>query len=273
MIDADAFNEFEARGWEHKAAGYDDFFGPITCRAIEPLLDAAGVGAGTRVLDLASGPGYVASRAAARGAAPIGIDVAESMRALASRHHPELEFRRGEAEALPFEDKSFDAAVGNFAILHLGRPDRAVAELERVLVPGGSLGLTTWDRPERARLLGVFVDAVTAAAAPPPEVPAGPDFFRFSDDGEFAALLHDRGLERIQVATIAFTHLVPTPDALWEGMLGATVRTSALITSQPREVRHRIRAAYDELVERHRGADGSLELPVSVKLASAVKQR
>ena len=162
MIDADAFNEFEAGGWDQTAAGYDRFFAPITGRTIEDLLDAAAVGEGTRVLDLASGPGYVAARAAARGAVPVGVDIAESMVALAGRRHPELEFRRGDAEALPFEDESFDAAVGNFAILHLGRPERAVAELGRVLHPGGGVALTTWDRPERARLLGLVFDAVAA---------------------------------------------------------------------------------------------------------------
>lgn len=272
MIDADAFNRFEARGWEGKASGYDGFFAPITGRVVEPLLDSAGVRAGTRALDLACGPGYVSGQAAERRAVAVGVDVAESMVDLARRHHPEVEFRQGEAEALPFEDGSFDAAIGNFAILHLGRPERAVAELARVLRRGGGLGLTTWDRPERARLLGVFVDAVAAAEAPlPDEVPAGPDFFRFSDEAAFAALLREGGLGRIEVETIAFTHTVPSADALWDGMLGATVRTSALIVSQSDRVRRRIRAAFDEIVEPYRGADGSVEIPVSVRLASGIK--
>jgi SAM-dependent methyltransferase len=71
-VDADAFNAFEAAGWEKQAAGYDDFFGPITTRLIEPLLDAAAVGRGVRVLDVASSPGYVAAEAAQRGALVVG---------------------------------------------------------------------------------------------------------------------------------------------------------------------------------------------------------
>lgn len=272
MIAADPFTEFEARGWEAKASAYDSFFAPITGRAVEPLLDAAKVGTGTRILDLATGPGYVAARSAERGATPVGIDIAESMVALARARHPQLEFRPGDAEALPFDDASFDAAVGNFAILHLGRPERAVAELTRVLVPGGGMALTTWDMPAHARLLGVFVDAVASAgASPSPDVPAGPDFFRFSDEAEFAALLRSQGVDRVEVGTIAFTHPVPSPDALWEAMLAATVRTSALIESQAQDVQRRIRAAFDLLVEPHRSGDGSLELPVSVKLAAGVK--
>ena len=56
VIDPDAFNAFEARGWEDKAAGYDRFFAGITGQFVEPLLDAASVGPGTRMLDLATGP-------------------------------------------------------------------------------------------------------------------------------------------------------------------------------------------------------------------------
>ncbi len=270
-IDADAFNAFEAGGWEEAAPGYDRFFGRITGRLVDPLLDAASVGSGTQVLDLATGPGYVAGRAAERGASVVGVDVATAMVSLARELHPGLDFRQADAHALPFDDASFDAVAGNFLILHLGRPERATAEFVRVLRPGGGLALTVWDLPERARLLGVFLDAVADAGATPPEdVPAGPDFFRFSVDEEFDRLLRERGLEDRTVATIAFTHRVASADELWSGLLAGTVRTSALIGRQPEEMRRRIRVAFDQQLERYRGEDG-LELPVSVKLASGRK--
>src|SRR3954471_14104554 len=128
-VDADAFNAFEAAGWEKTVSGYEDFFGPITTRLVGPLLDAAEVDRGTRVVDVASGPGYVAAAAAQRGAFVIGVDYAEGMISLARRLHPQLDFRFGDAEALPFADGSFDAVVGNFALLHVGRPERAAAEV------------------------------------------------------------------------------------------------------------------------------------------------
>jgi ubiquinone/menaquinone biosynthesis C-methylase UbiE len=270
-VDADAFNAFEAAGWEKQASGYEDFFGPITTRLVEPLLDAAEVGAGTRVLDVASGPGYVAAVAAERGASVVGVDVAEAMLALARRLHPQLEFRHGDAEELPFPDGSFDAVVANFVLLHLGRPERAAAEFARLLAPGGRVALTVWDLPERARFLGVLVEAVGAAGASSPEdIPAGPPIFRFSDDEEFARLLREQGLEDVEVQTVSFTHSEPSPEALWEGLLGGTVRVSALIVRQTDEMQREIRAAFDRIVQGYEAGDG-LELPVSVKLASARK--
>ena len=270
-VDADAFNTFEAAGWERQAAGYDDFFGRITTSVVDPLLDAAGVESGVRVLDVASGPGYVTARAAERGASAIGVDIAEAMLSLARRRHPELDFRRGSAEELPFAEETFDAVVANFVLLHLGRPEQAAAEFVRVLAPGGRIALSVWDVPERARFVGVLLDAVAAAGASPPEdLPVGPPIFRFSDEQEFAALLRGSGLEDVDVTTVAFSHSAASPDELWDGLLGGTVRAAALVLGQTEAVQRRIRAAFDRIVAEHRVEDG-LELPVSVKLASARK--
>jgi SAM-dependent methyltransferase len=170
--DPDAFNAFEAAGWARQVDGYHRFFGPITGRVVGPLLDAARVGEGTRVLDVATGPGYVAAACAARGASVVGVDVAQEMLALARSLNPSLELVRADAERLPFADASFDAVVANFVLLHLGRPEACAAELARVLAPGGTLALTTWDAPERGRLAGILFDAVAEVGAPaPPGLP------------------------------------------------------------------------------------------------------
>lgn len=201
----------------------------------------------------------------------VGVDVAGAMVSLARRLHPALDFRQADAHELPFDDASFDAVAGNFLILHLGRPEQAMAGFVRVLAPGGRLALTAWDLPEHARFLGVFLDAVAEAGATPPEdLPTGPDFFRFSADEEFDALLRDHGLRDRSVRRIAFTHRVATADELWDGLLGGTVRTSALILRQPEDTQRRIRDAFDRLVRPYERGD-VLELPVSVKLAAGRK--
>ena len=267
----DAFKTFEAIGWERQARTYGDVVGRVTRRLVDPLLDAAGVGPGRRVLDLATGPGYAAAAAVARGADVIAVDIAPAMVELARRLHPGLDVRQADAEALPFRDADFDAAVSNFVVPHLGRHDRAVAELVRVLRPGGRLALTTWDTPDRARLQGVFLEAFAAAGAgPPAELRAGPPFFRYADEGLFIELLEHAGLIDVQVRTVAFDHEMASPDELWDGMLGGTVRTSALLLAQPNDVQAQARAAFDRQVEDYRRGD-HLELPISVKLASGRK--
>src|SRR5687767_30145 len=122
-VDADAFDRFEAEGWGKRVAGYDRFLVPVTSHVVPTLLDAARVGPGQRALDLGSGPGHVAAACAARGATVVGVDVTHEMVALAGDRHPEVTFRQADMQALPFENASMDAVVGNFVVLHVGRPE------------------------------------------------------------------------------------------------------------------------------------------------------
>jgi SAM-dependent methyltransferase len=266
-IDADAFNAFEAAGWEGRVDAYDRFFTAITARLFDPLLDAVGVAPGTRLLDVASGPGHLAARAAERGAVPVGVDVADAMVSRAGELYPALEFRQADAEALPFADGVFDAVTGNFLLPHLARPDRAVAELVRVLAPGGRLALATWDVPASARLFGIFLDAVgEVGAAPPTGLPAGPDVFRFADDAAFTELLVAAGLGDVEVSRIAFEHETPTFEEYWRALQEGTVRMSSLLHGQTDETREQIRDALERRLGEHRTATG-FGLQVSVKLA------
>jgi SAM-dependent methyltransferase len=176
----------------------------------------------------------------------LGVDLAPRMIELATQLHPTLAFRIADVEMLPFAEGSFDAIVCNFGIGHFPRPERAVEECVRVLVGGGRLGFSWWDVPERTRLQGVFIDALhQARAIPPPDMPTGPPLFRFSAEGEFAAVLRAGGLRHVVVQGQAFTHCVSTSDALWTGALGSLARTAAIIRGQTAEVQQRIRAVFD----------------------------
>jgi ubiquinone/menaquinone biosynthesis C-methylase UbiE len=267
---AEAFKAFEAAGWSRRANTYGQVTGAITARFVDALLDAACVGAGMRVLDVATGPGHVAAAAAARGAEPVGVDIAEGVLAVARRDHPHLDFRHGDAEALPFADSSFDAVVGAFVLNHLPRPEVAAVELARVLASGGRLALSVWDVPERARLIGLVRDAVARAggAAASAQPPAGPDPFRFADDAQLRALLENAGLEDVAVETVAVRHRVEGDAmALWHGLLAGSVRSAAAVEALNPAARERARAAFAELVVRHRVAGGH-ELPAVAKMGS-----
>ena len=266
--DADAFKAFEAERWGAKAESYDLVTGQVTRRLVERLLEAASVGAGSRVLDLASGPGHLAAAAAERGAVATGVDIAPGMVAVAAARHPQVDFVHADAESLPFSDHTFDAAVGAFVLNHLPRPEAAVAEVARVLVPGGRAALSVWERPPHSRLVSLLGEAARAAAVVPAgQVPAGPDPFRLADDREFARLLWDAGLEGVHVDTIELEHRAEDPDELWLGLLGGSVRGAALVEAQDETTRLRIRAEFGRVLESLRKGEG-YAIPVVVKLAS-----
>src|SRR4030095_6160265 len=93
LMDDDAFRTFERIAHDEIAEGYRDFFTAVTERAIDPLLDAAAVRTDARVLDVATGPGLAAHRAAMRGAKVAGVDIAPRMVAIAAERYPDVEFR------------------------------------------------------------------------------------------------------------------------------------------------------------------------------------
>lgn len=270
--DPAAFDTFEKTGWGTKeAAGYDALAGRVTSRLADPLLDAVGAGPGKRVLDIATGPGYVAARSAERGADPVGLDFSETMLAYARSRSPSVEFVRGDATELPFPDDSFDAAITAFLLLHVGRPEKVVAEAVRVVAPDGRAAWSAWDEPSRGRWLGVVLEAIAAAGAQPPaDVPPGPPIFRFADEREFERLLIDAGLVDVAIETVEFPLKLASSDELWTGLVDGTVRVRPMIVAQSAEMQRAIRTHFDELLEEYRTDDG-FDVPVSVKLASGRK--
>jgi ubiquinone/menaquinone biosynthesis C-methylase UbiE len=257
------FHEFERAGWEKLPARYHEAFGKLTTQTIGPLLDAVRVQPGTRMLDVASGPGYVAAAALERRASVVGVDFAAAMVAEARRRYPTIQFQEGDAEALPFPDALFDAVTMNFGLLHLGRPERALAEACRVLRPGGRFAFTVWAKPEEARGFGIVLGAIQKHGNLQVDLPAGPPFFRFSDAGESRRALSNAGFEEPQVKTVPQTWRLGSPDALFEIMLGSTVRTGALLRAQTPEALKAIRAEVT--------AAATKELPMPAVLASATK--
>ena len=271
MIDADAFRTFEQEGWDERADNYRQFFTAVSDHNVGPLLEAAEIGAGDRVLDVGCGPGDLAAAAASRGASVVGADLSQVMVAMARSRHPELEFQQADAERLPFPEGTFDAVVANLLIPHLPRPEVGLAELVRVLKQGGRLAVSMWDRPERCRLLGVIWEAIVEVGAPPPPgIPPGPPPFRYSDEDELGQLLRSSGLRQVRQRRVSFSQFVATGEEVWNGWIEGSVRTASSVNGQPAAIQGRIRDAFDRRIGAF-GTDRGLVLPVSFLVASGQK--
>lgn len=112
------------------------------------IVDRVGVRSGDRVLDVACGTGNAAIRAAEAGGRVVGVDLTpalfEAGQDLAAEAGVEVEWIEGDAEALPFDEESFDVVLSTFGCMFAPRHEVAARELARVLRPGGRMGLCSW---------------------------------------------------------------------------------------------------------------------------------
>lgn len=270
-LDPKAFTEFERAAHDRLAERYAKVFAPLTSLALEPLLRAAEIGRGQRLLDVATGPGVAAAAAQARGAVVTGVDVSPGMIALASKAHPGIDFRVAEVTALPFPNGSFEAVICNFALGHFPAPELALAECVRVLAPGAILALSWWDQPAHQRVQGLFREVIAELGlCPPPEVPQGHDTLRFSEPQAFLELLRDAGLANAEVSSCRTSHLMPDADALWQAGMGGMAVTASALAGQDAATQARARDALARRAEMYRNEDG-LRIPVAFFIGSGRK--
>ena len=163
--------ERNASGWEvddDAAELYEEYFVPVIFAPwAERLVDRAGLQAGDRVLDVATGTGIVARRAAAEvgdGGSVVGVDIDDGMLEVARERardvHPAIEWREGDASDLPFSDGAFDAVFCQQGLQLFDDPVAALEEMRRVLSPDGVAVLAVWRSVEYSPGYVVLADAL-----------------------------------------------------------------------------------------------------------------
>lgn len=179
------------------AEAYEAAFVPAFFAQWAPrLLDAAGVGNGQCVLDVACGTGIVARGAADRVGSSgevVGLDLSDAMLAVARRIRPGLVWRQSDAAAMPFGDDEFDVVLCQMALMFLPDPTEALREMRRVVRPTGTVAVLVPGALSANRPYELFVDIVTRHA--------GPDarrlvttYFTHGDGDRLAGLFIDAGL-------------------------------------------------------------------------------
>jgi SAM-dependent methyltransferase len=215
---SDTRGQANARGQVTRDAAevYEEFFVPALFREWAPrLAQAAHLAPGQRVLDVACGSGVLAREAAghvAPSGSVTGLDRNEGMLAVARRAAADIDWRHGLAEALPFENASFDAVVSQFGLMFFEDQQAALREMWRVLRPGGHLAVAVWDvieaSPGYAAMAGLLGRLFGTEAADALRVP-----YTLGDRSKLSALFVDSGIAGIRVETLDGTARFPSLEA------------------------------------------------------------
>ena len=242
----DDFSKLEHDTWTQVTGLYDKSWANLTRQFIEPILDAVGIYAGMKVLDVACGPGYVSNAIQSRLAIPTGVDFSSSMIQLAREFYPGIEFVEGDAQALSFPDNKFDAVIMNFGMLHLAKPELGMAEARRVLKTGGRFGFTVWAGPERSPTANVMFSSIMKYANQDVNMPEAPPNYYFSDEKLTTELLQRIGFENVTFDDHLIEWVVPTAEYYFNTEVNAGVRSGAFLRRQTRETLSLIKQAVVE---------------------------
>jgi ubiquinone/menaquinone biosynthesis C-methylase UbiE len=241
-----AFKEFERTGWAKQAGHYDSFVGQMTRQCTDALLAAVNARSGAKLLDVATGPGYVAAEATRRGFDAIGTDIADKMLEEARRRFADTKFEIADAEHLRYPGTSFDAVTCAFGMLHFPRPGKAVAEAYRVLRPGGRFAFSVWCGPAKAKVLTLVADAVQRHADSSVTLPAGPGTFTLSDPWILTALMEAGKFTEVRIDELPCFFAPALPGDVFDMMRNSMVRPSYVYERQTPEVQRRIEQAIND---------------------------
>ncbi|MCS6897645.1 MAG: class I SAM-dependent methyltransferase [Nitrospira sp.] len=273
--------ETQRQDWNRVAPGWekwDRFFDEQMTFLNHRLVGDARLRAGMRVLDLGSGTGYPALLAAQTigpSGSVVGLDLAEQMVAAAERKARRLglanvTFQQGDATTLPFEDNSFDAVTSRFCLMFLPDIPRAVAEIARVLKPGGWLAAAVWSAPEKNPSISLSMEAIRKVVELPPPDPTAPGIFRLAQAGDLSGMVERAGLGNVSDSEFIGEWSYASADEYYASLLDIAAPVQALMAKLSDLQRQEVKRLMLEAANRYRRGN-RLVFPFIARLVAARK--
>ncbi len=271
-----AYKKSERDSWNKFSARYTTIALPEFRPFGRRLIEIAGVGRGMWVLDVATGPGEpaltIARRVGPRGLV-VGVDFSPTMlrraraRARTLGLHNAL-FREMDAERLAFDEMTFDRVFCRFGLMLMPAAERALAEMHRVLVPGGRVAVAVWSAQSKVNTLGIVRRALERYDAFDP--PSGaPDFFRFGKAGAMERALRIGGFRQVRTERLTVEWVFEGPAEFWDSMKrGPSLRR--VLSQVPPTIRRAVKEDVFRALEKFQ-RKGKLRIPNEAVLALGVK--
>jgi ubiquinone/menaquinone biosynthesis C-methylase UbiE len=301
--ETERWKRLDAASYDDIADRFDEFSNRLGAPVAARLVELACLEPGERVLDVGTGTGLVPfeiARSAPPSASVLGVDISTGMietarRKLAEEGVPEsrIAFRQMDAESLALPDAEFDVVTSVFALGHMPRPARAVAEMVRVLRPGGRILVAVGSRPPLLsrdtlthavaeigrRVQGLrglrrssdLLDRLVDDALPPDtDAPEGSALAtNLSRGGPVAMLLRQAGFRRVERSWRNFQNGVATAEEFWDMQRTICTRARKRLLGAPPATIESVRGEFLRAAERTRERGGVLAFPISAIFVTA----
>ena len=268
------------REWTAVAAAWDDhvdFVDDHSADATAALVERLAPAPGERVLELAAGPGSLGpmwARLVGPSGSVVLSDVAPGMVAVAERRNagePNVTVDLVDASAIDRPDASFDVVACRMGLMFTPEPSAALAEIHRVLRPGGRVGAMTWGGMEHnpwMTCVGMAAMVHGLVSGGPPVGPGG--IFSLSDPGQVRTLLEDAGFREVQVEEVDVSFRSPDVDSHVRRVSSLAGPLAAAFAGASEEQLTAVHRTAAELAAPYTTDDG-VELPGRIVLATATR--
>jgi SAM-dependent methyltransferase len=202
--------------WDDHVSVYEAVFEPFTLQFARAAIANLGLAVGRSVLDVGAGCGAAALALAERQLRVTAIDASQRMvdriLARAGERGLSIDARVMDGQALEFDDATFDAALSVLGIILFADAERGLAEMRRVVGPGGRVAVVTWTQPHKYELAAELRAAIQAIWPEQPPAPL-PAQLRYREEVDFRALFRAAGLAEPLITTV--TARLEVPSARW----------------------------------------------------------